>query len=131
MTEAELLQIFLDVNQDIDTQFQFWISITFAVLVASFVADERLSKPERIVVTALYLCAAMILLQRYMSALSHLQTTLRLFDESGLPRPEVPEIAALLRLSLFTLGSLVAAGSVVFSRFGARHRASIPVRLEE
>lgn len=130
MTEADLLQIFLDVNQDIDTQFQFWISITFAVLVASFVADERLSTAERVVVTGLYLCAAAILLQRYMSALSHLQSALRLFDESGLTRPAVPELAGLLRLVLFTLGSLVAALSVVFPRFGARRRGSIAVRLE-
>ena len=130
MSEADLLQIFLDVNQDIDTQFQFWISITFAVLVASFVADERLSRVERLVVTALYLCAATILLQRYMSALSHLQDALRLYDESGLTRPAVPELAGLLRLVLFTLGSIVAAVSVVFPRFGARGRGSIPVRVE-
>jgi hypothetical protein len=131
MNEADLLQIFLEVNQDIDTQFQFWISITFAVLVASFVADERLSTMERVVVTALYLCAAAILLQRYTSALSHLQNALRLFDEAGIARPAVPELAGLLRLTLFTLGSLVAAVSVVFPRFGARRRGSIPVRLEE
>jgi hypothetical protein len=130
MTEAELLQLFLDVNQDIDTQFQFWISITFAVLVASFVADERLSRMERLVVTALYLCAAMILLQRYLSALLHMQDVFRFFDESGFSRPAVPEAAARLRLGLFTLGSLVAALSVVFPRFGARRRGSIPVRLE-
>jgi hypothetical protein len=130
MTEADLLQIFLDVNQDIDTQFQFWISITFAVLVASFVADERLSTAERIVVAALYLCAATILLQRYMSALSHLQTTMRLFDESGIARPQVATLAGQLRLTLFTFGSLVAAGSVLFPRFGTRRRGSIPVRVE-
>jgi len=130
MTEADLLQIFLDVNQDIDTQFQFWISITFAVLVASFVADERLSTAERVVVTLLYLCAATILLQRYLSALSHLQDALRLFDESDLARPAVPSVAAFLRFGLFTVGSLVCAMSVVFPRFGARRRASIPVRLE-
>ena len=130
MNESDLFQIFLDVNQDIDTQFQFWISITFAVLVASFVADERLSRVERAVVTGLYLCAAMILLQRYTSALSHLQDTLQLFDESGLERPDVPELAGLLRFVLFTAGSLVAAVSVLFPRFAARGRGSIPVRVD-
>lgn len=120
MSEAELLQLFLNVNQDIDTQFQFWISITFAVLVASFVADERLSRFERVVVTVLYLCAATILLQRYLSAVSHMTDVLRLFDESGLATPSVPAIAGLLRIALFTLGSLVAAVSVVFLRFRRR-----------
>lgn len=130
MSEADLLEIFLEVNQDIDTQFQFWISITFAVLVASFVADERLSRFERAVVTVLYLCAATILLQRYMSALSHLQYVLRLFDANDFTRPAVPEVAGALRLILLTLGSLIAAVSVIFPRFAARGRGSIPVRVE-
>jgi hypothetical protein len=131
MTEADLFEIFLNVNQDIDTQFQFWMSITFAVLVASFVADERLSRMERVVVTALYLCAATILLQRYMSALSHQQYALQLFDRAGIARPELPTIAFVLRLALFTVGSLVAAISVLFPRSGARGRGSIPVRVED
>lgn len=131
MNEADLLQIFLDVNQDIDTQFQFWISITFAVLVASFVADERLSRVERIIVTALYVCAATILLERYMSAVSHMQDVMSLFDSGGYPRPDVPTVAAYLRLALFTLGSLAASVSVLFPRFSARRRGSIAVRIED
>jgi len=130
VNEADLLTLFLSVNQDIDTQFQFWISITFAVLVASFVADERLSTVERVVVTLLYLSAATILMTRYMSALSHQQDVFRLFDEAGLTRPAVPTIAGGLRLGLFTIGSLVAAASVLFPKFGARRSGSIPVRLE-
>jgi hypothetical protein len=131
MTEADLFEIFLNVNQDIDTQFQFWMSITFAVLVASFVADERLSRVERIVVTGLYVCAATILLERYMSAVSHMQDVLELFDESGATRPDVPTYAAYLRLGLFTFGSLVAAVSVLFPRLSARRRGSISVRVED
>lgn len=120
MTEVDLLPLFFDVNQDIDTQFQFWISITFAVLVASFVADERLSKFERRVITVLYLCAAMIILQRYSSALSHQQDVLALFTANGLAQPELPWLAGLLRFALFTLGSLVTAASVLVPKFGVR-----------
>jgi hypothetical protein len=108
------------VNQDIDTQFQFWISITFAVLVASFVADERLSRTERRVITVLYLFAATIVLQRYMSALAHQQTVLAMFSANGVPQPELPALAFLLRVVLFTLGSLVTALSVLFPRLGRR-----------
>lgn len=123
MTEVDLLPLFLDVNQDIDTQFQFWISITFAVLVASFVADERLSRIERRVITALYLCAAIIILARYSSALAHQQDVLDLFAANGLAQPAAPALAFLLRTILFTFGSLVTALSVLFPKFGAR-RAS-------
>ncbi len=96
------------------------MSITFAVLVASFVADERLSRIERGVITALYLCAATIILLRYTSALAHQQDVLDLFTASGIPQPELPTLAGLLRLGLFTFGSLVAALSVLFPKFGAK-----------
>jgi hypothetical protein len=122
MTEADLLALFLDVNQDIDTQFQFWISITFAVLVASFVADEKLSRAERSVVTVLYLSAAAILLFRYLSAVTLVQDVLGLFDASGIERPIVATTAGRLRIALFTLGSLVTAASVLFPKFGAKPR---------
>jgi Ca2+/Na+ antiporter len=120
MTEVDLLPLFLDINEDIDTQFQFWISITFAVLVASFVADERLSRIERRVITALYLCAATIILLRYGSAIAHQQAVLALFTANGLSQPAVPAVAGLLRFALFTFGSLVAALSVLFPKFSAR-----------
>ena len=116
MTEADLLPLLLDVNQDIDNQFQFWLSITFAVLVASFVADERLSRFERKVIAALYLCAATILLLRYQVAIGYYGDVLALFAANGIERPSglLAALAALLRLALFTIGSLVAAASVVF-----------------
>lgn len=120
MTEADLLPLFFDVNHDIDTQFQFWISITPAVLVASFVADERLSRVERRVIAALYLVAASIILLQYSSALAHQQQILDPFSANGLSQPELPEIAGVLRFGLFTFGSLVAAMSVLFPRFGAK-----------
>lgn len=131
MTEVDLLSLFFAVNQDIDTQFQFWISITFAVLVASFVADERLSRVERAVITLLYMSAATIILLRYTSALAHQRDVLELFSANGLTQPELPTFAGLLRLSLFTFGSLIAALSVLLPRFGARRSASIPVTIRE
>jgi Ca2+/Na+ antiporter len=124
--EVQLFELFLEVNQDIDTQFQFWISITFAVLVASFVADERLSRAERAAVSVLYLCAAAILLFRYQSAVANQIAVLEMFDAHGVARPSVATAAALLRLALFTFGSLVAASSVLFPRLLAPRRGRPP-----
>jgi Ca2+/Na+ antiporter len=122
ITEVQLLQLFLQVNADIDTQFQFWISVTFAVLVASFVADERLSRVERGVISGLYLCAATILLYRYLSALSYQRYALDLFTHYGVEQPAQATTAGRLRLALFTLGSLVAAMSVLFPGLLSRRR---------
>jgi hypothetical protein len=125
ITEVQLLQLFLEVNQDIDTQFQFWISVTFAVLVASFVADERLSRAERIAITALYLCATTILLLRYRSAIDYQFEVLAMFDVYGVDRPTQSLMAGVLRFALFTFGSLVAAWSVLFPKFLARSRTGV------
>ena len=101
------------------------------MLVASFVADERLSRFERFVITLLYMSAATIILLRYTSALAHQRDVLELFSANGLTQPELPTFAGLLRFGLFTFGSLVAALSVFFPRFGARRSASIPVTIRD
>ena len=124
MSEAELLSLYLDVNQDIDTQFQVWISITFAVLVASFVADDRLSRLERVVIAMFYGAAATILLMRYQSALGMAGEVLLMFDANGFQPPRVGRAALSLRLILFTAGSLLAAVSVVFAAGSGRRRAA-------
>jgi hypothetical protein len=127
LSEADLLSLYLAVMQDIDTQFQFWLSITFAVLVASFVADERLNRLERVVIAIFYGAAATVLLLRYQSALRMAVEVRLMFDDGGLQPPEIAPAATAIRLLLFTLGSLIAAASVIF---GARRRGSVPVRLE-
>lgn len=124
MSEIELLSLYLDVNQDIDTQFQVWISITFAVLVASFVADERLNRLERVVIALFYGAAATILLLRYQSALGMAGEILSMFDANGYELPPTPTTAVRLRLILFRVGSLLAAASVVFAT-GSRRRTTV------
>ncbi len=42
-----------------DAQFQLWVSITFAVIVAAFVARTRLSRRLRYVISVLYLLATL------------------------------------------------------------------------
>jgi hypothetical protein len=121
--EVQLLQLFLEVNSDIDTQFQVWVSITFAVLVASFVAGHRLSRFARVGLVALYLCAAAVLLIRYGRAGSYLSYVIELYAQYEIVPPaalSVSGAAGLLRITLFTLGSFVAALSVLFPGLGKR-----------
>jgi len=54
---AELVEIFYLARSSMDAQFQFWVSITFAVIVAAFVAGKRLSRTLRVVISVLYLLA--------------------------------------------------------------------------
>jgi len=112
--------------QDIDTQFQFWLSITFAVLVASFVADDRLSRMERVVIALFYGAAATVLLFRYQSALRMAGEVVLMFDAAGFRAPQIAPAATLLRLLLFTFGSLIAAAGVIFGAGVARRRRASP-----
>ena len=54
---AELVEIYYLARSSMDAQFQFWVSITFAVIVAAFVARSRLSRTLRILISLLYLLA--------------------------------------------------------------------------
>ena len=121
IAEVQLLQLYLDVNQDIDTQFQVWISITFAVLVASFVAGPRLSGVARLGIVVLYASAAWILYLRYTRAASYIPYTIALFRQYGVPEPQtVGELAYRLRLTLFYVGSGLTSLAVLFPRLGHR-----------
>jgi len=127
IAEVQLLQLFLEVNADIDTQFQVWISITFAVLVATFVAGDRLSRGARFVLAALYMCAAGVLLLRYVRAGSYLPYVLDLYGSYGVTAPAalgISPTAGALRMLLFTIGSSLAAVSVLFPQMW-RLRASV------
>ena len=130
IAEVQLLQLYLDVNQDIDTQFQVWISITFAVLVASFVAGPRLSRVARLGIVVLYASAALILYMRYTRAASYIPYTIELFRQYGVPEPQtVGELAYRLRLALFTFGSGLTSLAVLIPRLGHRREPSIPMRM--
>jgi len=43
ISSADLLNLVLAQRSSIDLQFQFWLTITFAVIVASFIAGPRQS----------------------------------------------------------------------------------------
>jgi hypothetical protein len=62
---AELAELFFVRESAIDAQFQFWISITFAVIVANFVGSKRLSARSRVVIALLYTLAVVVLVSRW------------------------------------------------------------------
>lgn len=122
IVEVQLLDLYLEVTQDIDTQFQVWISITFAVLVASFVAGTRLSRGARVAIAALYVCAAVILYLRYTRALVFIPYVLQLFNTYGASAPDLGSLLPIqLRQWLFRLGSALTALAVLFPKLGLSH----------
>ncbi len=58
---AELLELIMQAESSIDTQFQFWLTITFATIVASFMSKDLLTVMMRTLVVSLYLVATFVL----------------------------------------------------------------------
>jgi hypothetical protein len=65
VTTSDLLSLVLAQRANIDLQFQFWLTITFAVIVASFSAGDRLNGRLRMFAAVLYFLATVHLATRW------------------------------------------------------------------
>ena len=64
LTTFEYVETYFLASAATDAQFQFWLTVTFAVIAASFVAGDRLSRRLRLIVSGLYLLACFIVMSR-------------------------------------------------------------------
>ena len=60
MTEAELVGAYIESLQAIDGNFQFWLSITFALLVATYLANRSIPKALQFIASTIYLAASVL-----------------------------------------------------------------------
>ena len=105
MPEIELFQLLLGVIAEIDAQFQFWLTVTFAVLVASYTAGSRLSRRLRAAMALFYLWATAVIVVRYLTAITYYGDLARLAAELGVSNtPETSLWAGVLRMGLFFAG---------------------------
>ena len=66
---AELIELTLIANELLDAQFEYWLSISFAAVVATFIGGDYLSRKMRYVLVVLYLLASTLLIFKYLSVL--------------------------------------------------------------
>ncbi len=113
-TTAELLELILLSESSIDAQSQFWLTVTFATIVASFSARNILSNKLRALVSLLYLTATVVFASRwYYDAADILIYQAMLFElgyENG-----SPTVTAISRVVLWLLG---VASTLYFIYFG-------------
>jgi hypothetical protein len=65
MTEFELIMTLKETSDGIALDFEFFLTITFALIVVSYAVGERLGKAPRIVISSLYLATVFLLFVRY------------------------------------------------------------------
>ncbi len=67
LSEAELIGLFLETSQTLDSNFEFWLTVSFALLVASYLVTERLPKLVMVLTLSLYVTATVLFMVRGMN----------------------------------------------------------------
>ena len=105
VSTAELLNLLLAQRSSIDLQFQFWLTITFAVLAAAFVAGQRLRSRLRWLAAFLYAMASGHLMLRWMYDGSVGQQWAEELVRRGVDIA-IPWTAVYLRVALMVIGTV-------------------------
>jgi hypothetical protein len=105
MTNYELVAIILEHRHIMDNQLQFWLSITFAVVVAKHAMGTKMMRSLKLFIGSLYLLATAAMVARMYQEGLELES---LFMAAALR--DVPHEAPMIALSLRSI--LVAAGAI-------------------
>ncbi len=109
MSEIELAQYMLALLSEADAQFEFWLTVTSGVLVASFVAGDALSKRLRVLLALFYVWASAVFYTRYGAVSTYLNGYEELAASYGAAVLAPTSMAAgVLRSSLWVVGTAVA-----------------------
>lgn len=65
VTTGEILELMLIHEQFIDEQLEFWLTVSFATIVASFAGRDYMTKANRNIVIVLYLIATVVFVSRW------------------------------------------------------------------
>ncbi len=103
----------------IDTQFQSWLTVTFATIVASFASRNLLTKSMRMLVVALYLVATFVLVSRWIYDAQDIRIYADMLATLGYIEG-VPLATALSRMLLVALGTF----STLYFVFATAHEKS-------
>lgn len=107
ISTSDLLTLVLAQRGNIDLQFQFWLTITFAVLVAAFSAGDRLDRRLRVMAAALYLLATVHLVTRWIYDGSVASRWVGVLNARGVDIG-IPWFAVYARMALMVLGTTAA-----------------------
>lgn len=119
LDSASLLELILMSEASIDYQVEFWLTVTFATIVASFAARKLLSKIMRSIISALYVMATFVFVSRwYYSALDIFAFTEALASQGIESSPAFG--TALARMVLMGFGTFTTLYFVNFSTKGRK-----------
>jgi len=116
MTEFEIRQLIFDIEAVIADQFQFWMAATFAVVVVSYTAGERLKVWARVCVAALYFAAVTTFFLRYLMATDQTREAIGMLTAMGADlgvSNGLPTLVSYLRRIVIVAGTVFATVSIL------------------
>jgi len=132
LSNAEFLTLLSNTFVAMGSEFQYWLSATFAVIVATFIAGDRLTRAMRVWVGVLYVCVSIVNFGRYYflveiwmavadeAAKRGIRTEFLPGNASDLP----PALAGYIRPVVFVLGLGTTIWFLARNRMNHRHGAA-------
>jgi membrane-associated HD superfamily phosphohydrolase len=119
LTNEELIQLYDVVTGSVNAQFELWLTITFAVIIASYLAGHRLARSLQYLMATLYTAVSVLLYLMLLGAVQFSQQfdALNFGASSG---SNVVLVIAVLRTSVWILGTIA---TIVFIFKGHKGKA--------
>jgi len=109
MTEFELIMTLKETSTEIATDFQFFLTVTFALIVVSYTVGDRLGAAPRIAISCLYLAMVLLLFVRYQGQASQALFAVTMLREMKSDYPALDVVTLMwTRRFIFLAGALVA-----------------------
>ena len=119
LTNEELIQLYDVVTGSVNAQFELWLSITFAVIIASYLAGHRLARSLQYVIATLYMAVSVLL---YLMLLGAVRFSQQFDVELGASSESNLVLAiVMLRTAVWILGTIA---TIVFIFKGRKDDAS-------
>ena len=104
LTIEEQIELYNAVFSNVNTQFELWLTITFAVIIASYIAGHKLSRSLQYLVAVLYTLVSLLLLLMLINAIRFLGelSGVGIFADSDDP---LTVVIVVLRMFVWFVGS--------------------------
>ena len=119
LTNEELIQLYDVVTGSVNAQFELWLTITFAVIIASYLAGHRLARSLQYLMATLYTAVSVLLYLMLLGAVQFSQQ----FDALNVglsSESNVILVIVVLRTSVWILGTIA---TIVFIFKGHKGKA--------
>jgi hypothetical protein len=119
LTNEELIQLYDVVTGSVNAQFELWLTITFAVIIASYLAGHSLARSLQYLIATLYMAVSVLL---YLMLLGAVQFSQQFDQNMGASSGSNIVLAiVVLRTAVWILGTIA---TIVFIFKGHKNDAS-------